>query len=153
MDGKQYEEFAVGDSYTSPWRYLSESDLRQFLALTGLQEPLFESRQFLEDETDHETWIVPGYLTLSYSLGLFSRSGWIEGTGLAMLGAEELEFTNPVSVGDEIRTRVEVVDTTPTSSDRGGIVVLDWTVQTQDDDTVLEMTSSHFIRKASDSSG
>lgn len=82
-----------------------------------------------------------------HSLGLFSRSGWIDGTGLAMLGAEELEFTNPVSVGDEIRTRVEVADTSPTSSDRGGVVVLDWEVQTQDEDVVLEMTSSHFIKK------
>lgn len=147
MDGKHFEEFTVGDSYTSPWRYISESDLRQFLALTGLQEPLFESRQFLDSETDHETWIVPGYLTLSYSLGLFSRSGWIEGTGLAMLGAADLEFLNPVSVGDEIRTRVEVSDTTPTSSDRGGVVDLEWDVLTQDDTVVLEMTSSHFIRK------
>lgn len=148
MDGKHYEEFTVGDSYTSPWRYISESDLRQFLALTGLQEPLFESRQFLESETDHETWIVPGYLTLSYALGLFSRSGWIEGTGLAMLGAEELEFTNPVSVGDEIRTRVEVADTSPTSSDRGGVVVLDWEVLTHNEAVVIEMTSSHFIKKS-----
>lgn len=147
MDGKHFEEFTVGDSYTSPWRYISESDLRQFLALTGLQEPLFESRQFLDSETDHETWIVPGYLTLSYSLGLFSRSGWIEGTGLAMLGAADLEFLNPVLVGDEIRTRVEVSDTTPTSSDRGGVVDLEWDVLTQDDTVVLEMTSSHFIRK------
>lgn len=147
MDGKHFEEFTVGDSYTSPWRYISESDLRQFLALTGLQEPLFESRQFLDSETDHETWIVPGYLTLSYSLGLFSRSGWIEGTGLAMLGAADLEFLNPVSVGDEIRTRVEVSDTTPTSSDRGGVVDLEWDVLTQDDTVVLEMTSSHFIQK------
>lgn len=147
MDGKHFEEFTVGDSYTSPCRYISESDLRQFLALTGLQEPLFESRQFLDSETDHETWIVPGYLTLSYSLGLFSRSGWIEGTGLAMLGAADLEFLNPVSVGDEIRTRVEVSDTTPTSSDRGGVVDLEWVVLTQDDTVVLEMTSSHFIRK------
>lgn len=147
MDGKHFEEFTVGDSYASPWRYISESDLRQFLALTGLQEPLFESRQFLDSETDHETWIVPGYLTLSYSLGLFSRSGWIEGTGLAMLGAADLEFVNPVSVGDEIRTRVEVSDTTPTSSDRGGVVDLEWVVLTQDDTVVLEMTSSHFIQK------
>lgn len=147
MDGKLYDEFTVGDTYTSSWRYISESDLRQFLALTGIQEPLFESRQFLESETDHERWIVPGYLTLSYSLGLFSRSGWIDGTGLAMLGAEELEFTNPVAVGDEIRTRVEVTDTSPTSSDRGGVVVLDWEVQTQDESVVIEMTSSHFIKK------
>lgn len=150
MDGKHYEEFTVGDAYMSSWRYISESDLRQFLALTGLQEPLFESKRFLEVETDHKTWIVPGYLTMSYALGLFSRSGWIDGTGLAMLGAEDLEFTHPVAVGDEIRTRVEVVSATSTSSARGGIVVLDWVVTNQDDEVVVELTSSHFIPRISD---
>ncbi|WP_254533849.1 hypothetical protein [Natrinema gelatinilyticum] len=63
-----------------------------------------------------------------------------------MLGAESLEFTNPVSVGDEIRTHVEVMETSPMSSDRGG-VVLDWIVLTHNDDVVIEMTSSPFVKK------
>lgn len=147
MDGKHFEEFAVGESYVSPWRYLSESDLRRFVALAGIEEPLFESRQFLEAETDHPTWIVPGYLTLSAALGLFTRSGWFEGTGLAMLGAESLSFEAPVYVGDEIRAVVEVAATEPTSSDRGGVVTLEWTVENDDGDPVLTMTSTHFLKK------
>lgn len=147
MDGKHFEDFAVGDSYTSSWRYISESDLRQFLALAGIQEPLFESRQFLEEQTDHDSWIVPGFLTLSYALGLFTRSGWIDGTGLAMLGAEDLSMEAPVLVGDEIRSNVETVEKTPTSSDRGGIVVLEWDVENQDGESVVTMRSSHFIKK------
>lgn len=147
MDGKYFEDFSAGDEYVSPWRVVSESDLRRFLDLTGVREPLFESRQFLRTRTDHDRWIVPGFLTLSFSLGLFTRSGWIDGTGLAMLGAESLSFDNPVLVEDEIRVRVECFETTPTSSDRGGVIVLDWVTENQNDETVIEMTSSHFIKK------
>lgn len=147
MDGKHFEEFEAGDRFVSQWRYIAESDLRRFITLAGIEEPLFESEQFLRSETDHHTWIVPGYLTLSFALGLFTRSGWFEGTGLAMLGAERLEFTDPVYVGDEIRTIVEVVETKPTSSDRGGILTLQWRIEKQDGTAVSELTSTHFIKK------
>ena len=126
---------------------MSESDLRRFLALAGIEEPLFESRRYIEEETDHEPWLVPGLLTLSVSLGLFTRSGWIHGTGLAMLGAESLSFEAPVHVGDEIRAVVETVDTTPTSSDRGGVITLEWEIERDDRTPVATMRSSHFIRK------
>jgi len=145
MDGKHFEDFAVGDEYVSDYRIVSEPDFRRFLDLAGVREPLFESRQYLRSGTDHERWIVPGFLTLSFSLGLFTRSGWIHGTGLAMLGAESLSFEAPVHVDDEIRVRVECVETTRTSLDRGGVVTLDWETETQDEQTVLEMTSTHLI--------
>lgn len=147
MEGKHFEEFEVGQEYVSPWKWVSEPDFQQFLNLAGVQEPLFESRQFLEAETEFDRWVVPGYLTLTLSLGLFTRSGWIDGTGLAMLGAENLSFEGPVLVGDEIRTVVEVIEKTPTSSDRGGVVTLDWEIENDAGDTVVTMQSSHFIKK------
>lgn len=145
MEGKHFEDFAVGDRYTSPWRYIAESDLRRFLDLTGLREPLFESRQFLDEHTEYESWLVPGFLTMSFSLGLFSRSGWIDGTGFAFLGADDLDFDAPVVVGDEIRTIVEAVETRPTSNDTYGLVRLDWQTNTDAGDTAMTMTSAHLI--------
>lgn len=147
MEGKHFEDFAAGDEYVSGYRVVAESDFRRFLDLAGIREPLFESRQYLQSSTEHDPWIVPGFLTLSFSLGLFTRSGWIHGTGLAMLGADHLAFEAPVMVGDEIRVRVACVETTRTSSDRGGVVTLEWQTENQDGETVLEMTSTHFIAK------
>ena len=43
MAGKDYEGCAIGDACTSPWRYLSESGLREFRSLTDSRELLFES--------------------------------------------------------------------------------------------------------------
>lgn len=146
MTGKYYEEFAVGQTYESVWKTVSESAFRRFVELAGLQEPLFESRAFLADETDYDGLLVPGYLTMSLALGLFTRSGWLDGTGLAMLGGE-FSFDGPVVADDEIRTHVEVTDTTPTSSDRGGIIELEWETETDNGDLVFTMTSTHFIKK------
>lgn len=148
MTGKHFEEMAVGDSYESVWKTVSESAFRRFVELAGIQEPLFESRMFLAEETDHDGLLVPGYLTMSLALGLFTRSGWLDGTGLAMLGGE-FSFDGPVFADDEIRTRVEVTDKTPTSSDRGGIIELEWETETHDGDVVFTMTSTHFIKKQS----
>lgn len=145
MDGKHFEDFEVGDRYESAWRYVSESDLRRFLDLAGIREPLFESRRFVDEHTDHDGWLVPGFLTMSFSLGLFSRSGWIDGTGFAFLGAEELDFEAPVLVGDEIRTVVETAGTRPTSSDEYGLVTLEWRTEKDDGETAMTMTSSHLI--------
>lgn len=69
MAGKHFEDFEPGDVYESASRIVSESDMRRFVDLVGVREPLFESRQFLESQTDHERWIIPGFLTLSFSLG------------------------------------------------------------------------------------
>lgn len=145
MASKRFGDFEPGQTYESQWRVVSEADFRRFLDLCGIREPLFEDEQFRE-EAGHEEWVVPGFLTASFSLGLFLRSGWFDRTGLAMLGAEEMEFENPVYVGDEIRTTVEVIDTHETSSDRGGVVDLAWETETRTE-TVLTLTSAHFIRK------
>lgn len=147
MEGKYFQEFEPGESYVSPWRFVSDSDIRRFTDLTGMREPLFDSQQFIEDETDLETWIAPGFLTLSFALGLFMRSGWLHRTGLALLEIEKISFEEPVPVGSEIRAIVETTETMPTSSARGGVVTLDWNVENQDRDTVVTMESKHFIKK------
>lgn len=145
MEEKYLEEFEEGDRTESPRRYISESDLRRFLDLVGLREPLFDSKRYVQENTPYDDLIVPGYLTMSFSLGLFMRSGWLD-QGLAFLGIQDLSFDAPVQVGDEIRTSVEVIETRHTSNEEHGIVTLEWRTCT-DDDVVMTMTSDHLIKR------
>lgn len=147
MAGKYFEEFENGDRYESSWRIISESDLRRFVNLTGLREPLFMSRRYIEENTGYETWIVPGYLTMCYSLGLFMDSGWLN-KGVAYLGAEELSFNAPVYVGDEIRAVVEVTGLRATSSGEHGVVTFDWEVDTTTGDRVMSLISTHLVDRS-----
>lgn len=144
--GKLFRDFEVGDTYTTSWKTVMEGHFTDFVNLTMVEEPLFENRQFLEEESPFDEWIVPGMLTGSMALGLFSRSGWLEDTGLAMM-EWNASFEAPVHVGDTMRADIEVVDTHPTSREAGGVVELEWDVHTREEGTVLAIESSHFIRK------
>jgi acyl dehydratase len=145
--GKLFGEFEVGDSYTTVWKTVMEGHLTQFIGLTQLEEPLFEDKQFLDEETQYDDWIVPGLLTMSMALGLFSRSGWLEDTGLALMNLDA-SFDAPVHVGDAIRVDIEVVDTHPTSREDGGVIELEWDIHTREGGTAITVESAHFIRKA-----
>lgn len=147
MDGRYFEDHEVGDSYVSPRRIVSESDLRRFLDLTGLREPLFESRTHLEQQTTFDEWLVTGYLTLCFSVGLFSRSDWLEGTGMALLGIESVSFEEPVFVGDDIRVRVSVSETRDINHDDGGLVAYEWETENADGITVMTMQTTHLIER------
>lgn len=153
---KQYfEKFNVGDTYTSDWRTISESDLRRFLDLTGLREPAFESKRALSEyheimgNEDDGRWMVPGFLTLTFSLGLISRSGYFDHTGLALLGLDNTRYENPTYVNDEIRVIVETTKLNPTSGDLAGVVEMHWKTENQKGDLVMETDSSHYILKES----
>jgi acyl dehydratase len=144
--GKLFHEFEVGDSYTTVWKTVMEGHLTQFMGLTQLEEPLFEDKQFLEEETHYDDWIVPGMLTMSMALGLFSRSGWLDDTGLALMNLDA-SFDSPVHVGDAMRADIEVVDTHETSREDGGVVELEWDIHTREHETAITVESAHFIRK------
>ncbi|MFB6312135.1 MAG: MaoC family dehydratase [Salinirussus sp.] len=149
MRGKFFEDFAVGDTYQSVWKTVTPSHVHRFVDLIGLAEPLFESASHLASDLGHDRWMAPGILTLSLSVGLFSRSGWIEGTAVAMLGIETLSWEAPVLAGNEIRIQVECVDTTATGAEEAGVVTLDWTTENRDGETVLSMRTTHYMKKRS----
>lgn len=147
MNGKHFEDHEVGDRYVSPWRVVTESDLRRFLDLTGLREPLFESEQYRDEQTPFDEWISTGYLTLCFSVGLFSRSGWLEGTGMALLGIDGVSFEEPVFVDDEIRAIVEVSETRDIDHEDGGLVAYEWVTENGDETPVMEMETTHLMAR------
>jgi len=146
--GKHFEEFQVGQEYISPWKTITETHFINFLNNNGFVEPMFDDPVFREEIAGHSRQMVPGFLTVSTSYGFFTQSNWLTGTGLALVECS-ISFEEPVFVDDDIRCRISVSDKTPTSSDRGGIVSLDWEIESRDEDVevVATIESSHFVRK------
>lgn len=146
--GKHFEEFKPGQKYVSSWKTVTETHFINFLNNNGFIEPMFDDPEFREDIAGHSRQMVPGFLTMSMSYGFFTQSNWLTETGLALADCS-ISFEEPVFVNDDIRCRISVSDTIPTSSDRGGIVLLEWEIEARDEDieVVATIESSHFVRK------
>lgn len=146
--GTYFEEFEESDTYTSQWKRITETHLVTFLNNNGLIEPLFDDPEFRTESAGHSRQMVPGFLTMSLAYGFFTQSNWLTETGLALVDCS-ISFEEPVYVDDSIRCTITVDEKTPTSSDRGGIVKLDWRIEARDDgvETVATMESTHFVKK------
>ena len=48
--------------------------------------------------------------------GLMVRTGWLAGSGIALLGWDRLSFRAPVRIGDTIRTHWRTIAATPSQS-------------------------------------
>lgn len=146
VSGKYFEEWNEDETYESPWRAISESHFQRFVDIAKFNEPLFENKQFVQEEIGVEDWMIPGWLTASCAMGLFVRSGWFHETVLAILEVNGLRWNEPVIVGDEIKVIVEVTECKETSDDSQGVVTLDWDVVNRDGNTVMEMETIHLMK-------
>lgn len=147
--GKHFEDFDADDEHVSGWKEITETHLVTFLNNTGMIEPLFDDPVFREESAGHTRQMVPGFLTMSTAYGFFTQSNWLTGTGLALVDCS-VSFEDPVYVDDDLRCVITVDETTPTSSNEGGIVKLDWDIETRSDGditTVATMESNHFVKK------
>ena len=142
--GRYFEDFSVGDSFTSVGRTVMESDIVQFLNLSRNLEPQFSNREFYEKEWVFKRLASPGGLTFTFLTGLFTHIGILTGTGEGFLGADELRMPAPLFCGDTMFLEVKVVETRLSSKGRG-IVSMALTATNQDGDPVLTCKQSYFV--------
>ena len=144
--GLTYEEHAVGQTFTTLGRTVSETDIVTFVNLAGFNEPLFMDMEYVARESVFKGRPAPGALTFALSEGLIMQTGLIHGTGMAYLGGE-IRIVAPVLAGDTIRVEVEVADKRETRKPDRGIVTYKHRVLNQRGETVLEATVQRMIRR------
>jgi acyl dehydratase len=151
-DGLTYEQHAVGATYRTGGRTISETDIVTFVNLCGFVEPLFLDMEFVARESVYKRRAAPGALTFALSEGLIIQTGLIHGTGMAFLGGD-VRVVAPVLEGDTIRVEVEVADKRETKKSDRGIVTYRHRVLNQRDETVLECRIQRMIRRGSEARG
>ncbi|ATW28054.1 MaoC/PaaZ C-terminal domain-containing protein [Candidatus Formimonas warabiya] len=146
MGGKYFNEWSVGETFRTPSRTITETDVVMFAAMSGDYNEIHTSEQFCKDSVFGKR-IVHGLLGLSISHGLLFRSGYLEGTAIAFLGIESWSFKAPVFFGDSVSVTVKVLDKKESISkpDRG-IVKLFLQIMNQDDQIVQEGVKVVMIR-------
>ncbi|HEY3998402.1 MAG TPA: MaoC/PaaZ C-terminal domain-containing protein [Candidatus Xenobia bacterium] len=118
-----FEDFSAGQTFESPARTLTESDIQSFAALTGDYNPLHTDEEFAR-QTPFGRRISHGLMGLSFAVGLISRLGIIDGTIQAFLGLE-WQFKKPLFVGDTVHAKATVKEARRSKSqpDRGVVVL------------------------------
>ena len=138
--GFLWTELTVGQRFRTHRRTVTEHDLMAFVALAGMQEPLFVDAT-LDGALGARP--VPGVLTYALIEGMV-LAGMAHGTGLALL---ESAFTPraPVRVGDTIGAEVEVTSVRPTRAGGRGVVGSAIRVTNQRGETVMDYTAVRLM--------
>lgn len=148
MEPIYFDDLSVGDSWKSPGRTITESDIVNFAGLSGDFVQLHTDAEFCKD-THFGKRIAHGLLGLSIASGLATRTdlvGGISTTVIALLGLD-WKFKGPIFIDDTIHVVLEVIETRNTSKDDRGIILLLRSVVNQNGDIVQQGETPLMIRR------
>lgn len=117
--GFVWQDLAVGQRLRTFRRTVTETDLVNFIGVTGMLEAIFIDADYEGSAIAGRP--VPAALTYTLIEGFILQT-MIQGTGLAMLELVQ-KIHAPVLVGDSIEAVVEVTGIRPTS--KGGRAIVD----------------------------
>ncbi len=134
--GLTFDEFNVGEVYTSQARTVTESDVAQFAGLSGDFNPLHTDAEFARSTPQGER-IAHGMLVMAMATGMANWTGVFEGTTIAL--AEQLiRYRGVVKFGDTVHLQLTVAEKRETSKPDRGVVKFDAAVVNQDGVTVID---------------
>lgn len=143
-----WDDLKEGDTFWSPGRTVTETDVVQFAALSGDYNELHTNAAFAES-TAFGQRIAHGLLGLSIASGLFTRTelvARIQTTIVALLGLS-WDFRAPIRIGDTVRLAADIAGTRPTKDGTRGIVEVHRRVLNQHDDLVQEGRTPIMVRR------
>lgn len=139
--GYVWQELQAGQCFRTFRRTVTETDLVNFIGVTGMLEAIF-----IEDGYEGAAMggrPVPGALTYSLIEGLILQT-MIQGTGLAMLELQQKIFA-PVVVGDTVHAVIEVTEIRPTSRSGRAVVTSRIDVWNQKEQVVMSYVAKRLL--------
>ena len=132
---RYFEEIEIGETYESPGRTVTETDIVTFAGVSGDYNILHTDAEFMKTSIFGER-IAHGLLGLSIQSGLLSRA--MPPYATVTVAGLRWKFKNPIKIGDTIRVRAEVTAKKDGTTPEGGVVTLARTVVNQRDEVVQE---------------
>ena len=144
MAGKFFEEFHVGDHFTSRARTITEADVVYYAGFTGDYNPLHTDHEFAS-KTLFGQRIAHGMVGASIAIGLWYRIGLTEGTAMALLETD-WKFVGPIFFGDTVHTEATILETRRLSKPGRGLIRVGLDLVNQRGETVQKGTHIIMIR-------
>jgi len=133
--GFYWNDLSVGDRFKTLNRTITETDIVNFIGVTGMVETLFTDLTFHDHHSAIKGRVVPAACTYAIIEGLLVQAT-MQTTGLALLEIEK-KVLKPVFAGDTVHAEVEVTAVRATSKGNRGIVTTQNNVITQNNETVI----------------
>jgi acyl dehydratase len=143
--GKTFDEFKVGDEFTTASRTITEADVVNFAGLSGDFNPLHTNEEFGKS-TPFKGRVAHGMLSIAIATGLANQLGIFEGTTVALLSMT-INYKGAAKFGDTIYLVLKVVDKKETSKSDKGIVTFNTIVNNQNDNPIVEGQWIVMLRK------
>lgn len=136
-----FQDLRVGQRFRTYRRTVTETDLVNFISVTGMLEMIFIESDGAAGAIGGRP--VPGALTYTLIEGFILQT-MIQGTGLAMLELTQ-KILKPVRVNDTIHATVTVTGIRPTSKGNRAIVDSDVEVYNQRRELVMTYTARRLL--------
>ncbi len=133
---KYFDDFDIGESWISPGRTITETDVVAFAGLTGDFNPIHTDEEFAR-QTVFGGRILHGPAGFAIATGLESRLGIKDGTAIAFLGMT-WDLRRPIRIGDTIRVHQSVAAKRETKKPGQGLVTFDVAVVNQKGEVTQE---------------
>jgi acyl dehydratase len=118
--GLYYEDFTIGQVFTTGRRTITETDVVFYAYLSGDMNPLHTDEVFAKSGPFGRR-VAHGPLGLAIANGLVVQTGTFDGTGVAALGLT-WKFVKPIFFGDSIFVRMTIVEARTTRNPARGII-------------------------------
>jgi len=143
---KTFDILSVGDALVTAKRVITLEDIEAFAALSGdtfyahMDKAAAQRNPFFEDRVAH------GYFLVSMAAGLFVWPD--EGPVLANYGLDNLRFSSPVYVGDELQVQFTCKQKVNRDTENYGEVRWDTTIINQNGEVVANYDVLTLVAKA-----
>lgn len=146
--GLTFDQFNLGDTFISPARTVTETDVVTFAGLSGDFNPLHIDEEFART-TPFGGRIAHGMLVAAMSTGMANWLGVFEGTTLALM-EQLLQYKGPVKFGDTVHLELTVAEKKETSKPDRGVVIFEARVRNQDGKPVLDGRWTLMLKRGKD---
>ena len=139
-----YEDFEIGQSFSSPGRTITETDCVMFTMLSGDWNPLHSNAEFAANSHFGQR-VINGAFGLALVFGMTSRLGLFEGSGRGLLGLDEWRFKSPMFIGDTVHVEMKVLGKRLSSRAGVGVLERQFTIRKHEGTIVQQGRSAMLI--------
>ncbi|BCH31265.1 MaoC family dehydratase [Mesorhizobium sp. L-8-10] len=142
-----FEAQEPGGVHYTPSRTITDADVVLFGGMTGDLCELHTNEAYARS-TEFGGRIAHGMLNLSLAHGLVTRAGHLVGTGIALLGWNNIAFRGPVRIGETVQARRTTIEKRESRSrPDAGIVIDRVELLTQDGVVAVSGEVTTLVRK------